>query len=217
MKVVVIWDIHWRDIWKEIVKKEDNSNRFIFLWDYFDSFDISVEDQINNFRDIVKFKRENNNKVTLLIWNHDLHYFPSVDEVYSWFNPIIKLQISEWLEDLRKSQTLEYITTHENYLFSHAWVSRKWKLWKFPESYLFKKWDSSMNGNHPEQWPMWIRPLALLDNLLDNRIQVVWHTQVKWIEFMTWVLWRRLILADSLANWEYLIIDNWKEIIWTLK
>ena len=40
MKTLLLGDIHGRNIWKEIIKKE-TPDRVVFIGDYFDSFDIT--------------------------------------------------------------------------------------------------------------------------------------------------------------------------------
>ncbi len=50
MKLVVISDVHGRAVWKEIVAQNEHIDKFIFLGDYFDSFDIAANEQIVNFR-----------------------------------------------------------------------------------------------------------------------------------------------------------------------
>lgn len=57
MKTVVIGDIHGRSIWKLIVNIE-NPDRIIFIGDYFDSFNIKGEEQLNNFLDIIEYKNQ---------------------------------------------------------------------------------------------------------------------------------------------------------------
>ena len=70
MKIVVISDVHGRDLWKKQVEEE--ADLYIFLGDYFDSFDIPHEIQISNFLDIKKFYEDNKDKVILLAGNHCL-------------------------------------------------------------------------------------------------------------------------------------------------
>ena len=53
MKTVVIGDVHGRSLWKLIVNQEQDADRIIFIGDYFDSFDIKGEEQLNNFLDII--------------------------------------------------------------------------------------------------------------------------------------------------------------------
>ena len=58
MKLVAIGDIHGRDIWKQIVAQEQDADEFVFVGDYFDSFTVKGPDQINNFLDIIEFKKQ---------------------------------------------------------------------------------------------------------------------------------------------------------------
>jgi predicted phosphodiesterase len=39
MKIVTLGDTHGRDIWKTIVKIEEDFDKFIFIGDYFDTRD----------------------------------------------------------------------------------------------------------------------------------------------------------------------------------
>ena len=84
MKIIVIGDIHGRDIWKEIVKQE--YDKVIFLGDYLDSYDLPVDKQRQNLIDILEFKANNRDKVELLIGNHDFQYLPGINETYSGYN-----------------------------------------------------------------------------------------------------------------------------------
>ena len=68
MKTIVIGDIHGRTIWKQIVR-HNTFDKVVFEGDYFDSFDISVKDQLKNFNEIIKFKERFPDKVVLLIGN----------------------------------------------------------------------------------------------------------------------------------------------------
>ena len=67
----IIGDIHGRTCWKELVK-DDCVN--IFVGDYFDPYDkISHDELMQNFADIIAFKKQHPDTV-LLYGNHDLHY-----------------------------------------------------------------------------------------------------------------------------------------------
>lgn len=72
MKFLIIGDIHGRKIWKEIIEKE-NADRVIFLGDYVSTHDnISEEEQIENLTEILRYKKENPEKVILLRGNHEI-------------------------------------------------------------------------------------------------------------------------------------------------
>jgi len=70
MKIIAIGDTHGDPLWKSIVNVEKDAGLFVFIGDYFDSFLYSLEQQINNFKDIIQFKKDNMNKVILLVGNH---------------------------------------------------------------------------------------------------------------------------------------------------
>lgn len=70
MKIRVIGDLHGRDWWKRKVETGD-SDLNIFLGDYVDSYTVSDEQIINNLLDIIEFKKSYEDKVILLLGNHE--------------------------------------------------------------------------------------------------------------------------------------------------
>ena len=82
MKIVALGDTHGRDMWKTIVKIEEDFDKLLFIGDYFDTRDdIDASTQIQNFKEILEFKKENPDKVILLIGNHDFHYLKGCGEI----------------------------------------------------------------------------------------------------------------------------------------
>ena len=75
-KIIVVPDVHGRTHWKKAASKLTfgEVDEIVFVGDYFDSFNINGEDQINNFLDIIEFQKNNLDRVTLLTGNHDLQY-----------------------------------------------------------------------------------------------------------------------------------------------
>ena len=78
---LLIPDIHGRIFWKEAIEyysKEKYPNLVIvFLGDYVDPYGfegITRKDAIDNFKEIIKLAKEDN-RVHLLIGNHDMHYW----------------------------------------------------------------------------------------------------------------------------------------------
>lgn len=73
--ILIIPDIHGRTFWKECIKCE--YDEIIFLGDYLDPYRherISKQEALDNFKEILKFKSDNYDKVTLLLGNHDMEY-----------------------------------------------------------------------------------------------------------------------------------------------
>lgn len=81
-QILVIPDVHGRAFWKEAVEKHPTLP-VVFLGDYLDPYareNITPDDALTNFKDIIAFKQANKDRVTLLIGNHEIHYFliPSI-------------------------------------------------------------------------------------------------------------------------------------------
>ena len=108
MKTVVIGDVHGRSLWKLIVNQE-NPDRVIFIGDYFDSFNIKGEEQLNNFLDIIEYKKSSGKEVIMLIGNHDFHYFPEVGNTgTSGYQSIFKHQIEPTIDNNREHLQMAY-------------------------------------------------------------------------------------------------------------
>lgn len=71
----IIGDIHGRDDWREIAYNAlPKFQHIIFLGDYVDSFDIRAAQQMHNLKKIIAFKEKHDDRVTLLLGNHDWAY-----------------------------------------------------------------------------------------------------------------------------------------------
>lgn len=167
-----MWDIHGRKTRQKFSTRD--FDKFIFLWDYFDSRTKSIEDQIENFYDILDFKEENPGKVIMLTGNHDYHYLPYVSETYSWFKAETKMHMQHLLEELISNWELIATYKYQDYIFSHAGISQRrldihnityseinMKLLEDHTIFWYNPVDRSSTGNHPSQSPIWIRPQAL--------------------------------------------------------
>jgi predicted MPP superfamily phosphohydrolase len=200
MKTVVIGDVHGRSLWKLIVHQE-NADRVIFIGDYFDSFDIKGEDQLNNFLDIIEYKKSSGKEVIMMIGNHDFHYFPEVGNTgTSGYQSIFKHQIESTIDANREH--LQMVYQMDEFLFSHAGISSAfldsvfgidgWKTETIVEQVneLFKYKPLTFNfgeavninkisyidpyGDNKEQSPIWIRPRSLMSaNKKTLRKQVI--------------------------------------------
>ena len=226
MKTIVIGDIHGRTIWKDIVLKEQNSSdKIVFIGDYFDTHeDISQEQQINNFRDLIQFKADNDNKVILLLGNHDFHYLENAKEQYSGYTSKYANIITVVLETALAADLVQICYVYDKYIFTHAGISKTWvnsvlgsnkpDLSTLEQSMnsLFKEAKSPFRftpgedynpyGDEITQTPIWIGPKSLLSDILDDCIQVVGHTTVDYLG-----IGEKLIQIDCLGtSGEYLTI-----------
>ena len=145
-KIAVIPDVHGKDFWKEAKEKVDSLDKIIFLGDYLDAYldtyiyasiipfpDLLEKEQaarnkeLNNFKEILEFKKAFPEKVTLLLGNHDIGYWldkgcsrQARGEMYKTYKSLFENNI-----DLFK--ITEYVELkNEKILFSHAGILRKW-------------------------------------------------------------------------------------------
>ncbi|MDR2498065.1 MAG: metallophosphoesterase [Tannerellaceae bacterium] len=73
--ILIVPDVHGRSFWEPALKYE---GEIVFLGDYLDPYPsekIDAAQALETFKNIVDFKRQNPERVTLLIGNHELHYY----------------------------------------------------------------------------------------------------------------------------------------------
>lgn len=195
--ITVIGDIHGETFWQEIVKQESNLDRMVFMGDYFDPYrEISFDEMVDNFYEIIDFKKKYPEQVTLLLGNHDHHYLKGFSDKYPcsrfMYEHATKIQIM-FTEELNLFQICHI---EDNYLFTHAGVTNTWaknndvdlndlensinKLFtNYHDHYAafhFSFDDFGMYGNHRTQSPFWVRPVALASDAIEGYTQVVGHT-----------------------------------------
>lgn len=128
-------DIHGRTFWKDAVKKFPKEQcpdlNIVFLGDYLDPYEsydkISKEQAYQNFIEILDYAH-NDDRVILLIGNHDWHYFVSLDTCrldMKRYDLIRSLFVDN---DTQKLFRLTYQTeiNNQKYLFSHAGITMSW-------------------------------------------------------------------------------------------
>ena len=218
-KIVVLGDIHGRSIWKDIIAKV-KPDQVSFLGDYVSTHEnISDEDQVENLKEILRYKDEHPETI-LLRGNHDMqHLGYETIEISGYFPRVAEMIVDFKDEFLAKTQ---WIHVMGNTLFSHAGVSKAWleannltldviNSLDPSELFCFNTSDPhDLYGNSPEQPPTWIRPMALLDVMIPDYDQVVGHTPVEHcfnVRDMAEIpndLW----LCDALDQGAYLLIEN---------
>ena len=135
MKLLVIADVHGRTFWKEAVEKhEKECNKIIFLGDYLDPYPwecaltgITRKSTIENFKEIIQYKKDNPEKIILLLGNHDVCYYDRN------FGPRIRYDssnawtIGKLFANNRSLFQLSYeVDMDKHYLFTHAGVLKSW-------------------------------------------------------------------------------------------
>jgi hypothetical protein len=209
----------------------------VFVGDYFDSFTIKGPDQINNFLDIVEFKKQSKVPVILLIGNHDYHYYPGIeDSGTSGYQTLMAPSIKHVVSD--NKQYLQAAYQSGEFVFTHAGLSSEWlddiipgwdvdsldatinDLFRFQPNKLayrsYKQVGSTVYGvggygSETFQGPIWIRPKALMeanyDTLRTQIRQVVGHTTRKQIDIEGKSTGGRYYFIDTMPR-EYLIVED---------
>jgi predicted phosphodiesterase len=139
MKILIIPDIHGRRFWKHPVEKYiDKVDKIVMLGDIGDPYNDETTEPIpweqvsSNFEEIIKLKRDNPDKVVLLLGNHDEHYR---NEYYA------RLATSTRYDRIHSRQLFD-LFNHDNYnlfkicheeiindrriVFSHAGITNYW-------------------------------------------------------------------------------------------
>ena len=135
--LLIIPDIHGRLFWISATRKYPDLP-VIFLGDYLDPYThyegILPSEALANFKEILDFKKANMERVTLLLGNHDIHYFDKdmnssrkdkehYDEIHQIF--------SENLSMFKLAMTVR--TEEKDFLFTHAGVDINWLRYRMPD------------------------------------------------------------------------------------
>lgn len=131
MKLLVIGDIHGRVFWKDAVEKHaEECDKIIFLGDYLDPYPwelITRKMAIENFKDIIQYKKDNLDKVILLLGNHDLPYYDKHFTTRSRYDSSNAYKIKQNFGRNRSLFQLAYETDMDkHYLFTHAGITKSW-------------------------------------------------------------------------------------------
>lgn len=224
MKIIAVGDVHGRDDWKRIAEKESDFDQFVFVGDYFDAWHPMTSIRIiENFKDILKFKEEQGNKVILCMGNHDFQYMPASGgtEQYSGYDPLTQARLDdmgEWWKPLQPAYG------YNDILFTHAGLTRAWAekaginpikvdgaavqicdaFKRSPELFKFFKGDTSRCGEHTHQGPFWVRPKSLAEDPYPGLRMVVGHTHTEGVSTKG-----AITMVDTGKDGEYLkIIDG---------
>lgn len=129
-KILIIPDVHGRTFWKHAIECVDSYEKIVFLGDYLDPYPhegILFQQAVDNFEEILDFKKKNLDKVVLLLGNHDWHY---VEEDFMDCSRLNRGRRSElhytYYEKNLDLFQLVFIPESHNILFSHAGVYQEW-------------------------------------------------------------------------------------------
>jgi len=123
-EIIIIPDVHCRDFFKKILQIKDK--KIVFLGDYLDPYSpegFSFENGLANLEEIIDFKKNNPEKVTLLLGNHDWNYIWQ----FNWasrYNPKYSADAHELFKT--NFNLFEPYKIIGNIIFTHAGISSGW-------------------------------------------------------------------------------------------
>lgn len=155
-KIIIIPDVHGRTFWREPVKKYKNVEgvHIVFLGDYLDPYEnidfIYKAEAIAVFEEIIDEARSANN-ITLLLGNHDLHYWPQFHRSYGCRRDELRKQdISHMFLSNIDLFSIAYETyiNDKQYLFTHAGVIKPWFEWVTNKEVKTNTLDPDLNDSY---------------------------------------------------------------------
>ena len=137
IKYLVLPDSHGRTFWKEPVKQvlDETDAHIVFLGDYLDPYPYEFEPGENYrrialdlFKEILQLKRDNPQRITLLLGNHDCTYTIGTDICDCRRDRANYQEIVKLFEENREIfQIAEETTVNgKHFIFSHAGILKGW-------------------------------------------------------------------------------------------
>jgi len=199
MNITIIPDQHGERNWEKVYIISD-SDYFVSLGDWFDSFNVPANEQMRNFKEYMDWVKQDPEHRLTCIGNHDLAYLmSSLDGMdvsghnLKYHNQINKL-LNENIEYLKPFVILDDIVfSHAG--FSNSWIERydidlddletNWNTTTYHNLLMFNEPpddiditdEVSITGDNIWQSPLWIRPYSLIQDSYFP-FQVVGHTEL---------------------------------------
>ena len=137
IKYLIIPDVHGRIFWKEPVNKilTETETNIIFLGDYLDPYAYEWDDgedenriAIDRFKEIIQLKKDNSDRITLLLGNHDGGYAISTDICTTRRDYMNAGEIERLFRDNHDLFQIAEETTlnGKHFIFSHAGIFKGW-------------------------------------------------------------------------------------------
>jgi hypothetical protein len=198
-EILIVPDIHGRDFWEPVL---EYSGQVIFLGDYTDPYPSESFTQNDSYRALTRiadFKKQNPDRVTLLIGNHEMHYY-NPNYKCGRFDSRYFQSFNEILTGKETSGLFQICKQIDCYLFIHAGITKGWydahadelsQAGNTLEEQVNNLFINNMKafyevsiyrgGNHSAGSPLWADVSEHFDepeHFSDKLIQIIGHTQI---------------------------------------
>ena len=165
-RILIIPDVHGRDFWKEPVKQElkNSETSIIFLGDYTDPYSSEWEPNfdclqhtVDNFKEIIELKKQNPDRISLLLGNHDCGYAIGDTICSSRMDRLHRSELEKLFKENRELFQIakEHDIAGKHFVFSHAGILKGWvrSVWgEEADDTDFKVVDSLNNAWLVDDW-----------------------------------------------------------------
>jgi hypothetical protein len=197
--ILIVPDIHGRKFWEPALEYK---GEVVFLGDYVDPYPYEgfvEEDAHRGLLAIIDFKKQNSDRVTLLVGNHELHYYNDEFQA-SRFSRKYYGKYHALLTGETTAGLFQVCKQIDNYLFIHAGITKLWydahedelkKLGDSLEQQINKLFETNIDaffeissfrgGYHDAGSPLWAdihEHSSEKEHFDGNIIQIIGHTQL---------------------------------------
>ena len=122
MRIQSIPDLHGKVVWKDLI--DLSCDKIIFLGDYVDDYPPTTDEQIvTNFLDVIQVKKDNPDKVELLLGNHDEMYYNNHHNC-SGYRPSYAAALNMIFTENKDLFKIAYQI--DKHIWTHAGISEGW-------------------------------------------------------------------------------------------
>ncbi len=149
MKILAVGDIHTKQwIIDEVEKLIPKYDRVIFVGDYADDFGKDGLESIDTWHKLYMLQQAHEDKVKLVLGNHDFIYINRTPTLQSGYNGVTQLSINSpaytYLKDWLLG--LPIVLEEDGITFSHAGIAEGWA------------GTTEMSDLWQDNSPLWVRP-----------------------------------------------------------
>lgn len=173
MKILVIPDVHGTHHWEIAKEKINEVDKVVFLGDYINNWESEHPDEEYNLRNIFEFKKENPDKVKVLLGNHDWAVISGSKLGHNCSGYDVKHAPEQKAIFLANYQLLDVAAEFDGYVFSHAGFTNYWvKDMKHHFHIVFDEWPDDETGNPGKVWDEKEFSIKFLNDYFHSRTHI---------------------------------------------